>query len=661
MTPGRPPTLTFILVTSVLAACSTARPSEPLSFLEELPPQTAVYYNARIALRQGRHKDVLKLWLLRNALTSQGEAPIHDSDFRSAVWASVSGAGLCHDGLRTDDDPGGAGLWPLALHNWLTRSSSKQQAPEQPRTFTSFGAGFQQRRFSLHDVLSAEELGGTRFVRGDCLRPYLTLVQLDTRHWLNLRDRLSTGIMMRDLIVLAQHSLDSERVRGLVVLETRLFDLEVALAKLARSKARQETGLIAQLARTTGVSESAMTLLRDKRLAAVRESQYTELLRRCLTWPVEDWLSLSPDRRLALFGESRDAYANDDDTAPDRDRTLLSIIDALVQRQDGKALTQWLGYASPGEDPGGESALLTSITGGARGERLLSLGPESGFRERSAIALRRGTASLTLGSPLDAMRSFALSMKHSDESRRSGEVHNLAKRWFAYVLSQHQASEEVLAILSAFVSPVDRNQLLEVLLWRAAFHADPESFERIAARIRRGGALDLRVHQLRLLSRGDAGAMWRQTRAQAEHPSSVYRFVTLVTEELATEPLDVRRKNIATLELGTTLLSEVAAQTNPGLRRRIVEQQQRIQTLLDGLDKYAASPSGKAYSVAPGSEAYAGSVRLAPADPMPWPFAVPRVQAPSPFSPIQLTPVEWNNDDGEQVFGWHIHDKWRDP
>ena len=50
----------------------------------------------------------------------------------------------------------------------------------------------------------------------------------------------------------------------------------------------------------------------------------------------------------------------------------------------------------------------------------------------------------------------------------------------------------------------------------------------------------------------------------------------------------------------------------------------------------------------------AGSVRLAPSDPLPWPFRPISVSAPSPFEPLELTPVEWKDADGRWVLGWSI-------
>jgi hypothetical protein len=368
-----------------------------------------------------------------------------------------------------------------------------------------------------------------------------------------------------------------------------------------------------------------------------------------------------------------DSLGHVDDHRADIERTILQNIDELIARKNGKELEQWLGFATARDrkkkDADGKAppspaatathaALASKIVLGDRGAKLLGLSPKNGFRERSVVALWRGVDALQRGLPLDAMRGFATAMQRSDESKNRDEIHNLAKRWFAYVLAQHRVDDESLSILKEFVAPIDRNELLEVLLWRAAFYVDAASFDRVAELVRKGGSLDLRVAHLELLSRGDAGAMWTQVRADYKSSAQpIYKLAHQLTDELATESLDVRLKNRVTLELGRALLAEVAAGANRGLANRIAELLRRMQTMLDTVDEYDRSAIGRARSAAPGSEAFAGSVRLAPGDPMPWPFPIPRVQPPSPFSALVIDPVEWRDESGELVFGWHIHEK----
>ena len=60
----------------------------------------------------------------------------------------------------------------------------------------------------------------------------------------------------------------------------------------------------------------------------------------------------------------------------------------------------------------------------------------------------------------------------------------------------------------------------------------------------------------------------------------------------------------------------------------------------------------RARAISAERDVFAGNVRLAPSDPLPWPFTPEKVSSPSVFLPIQLTPVEWPAEDGGWVFGW---------
>jgi hypothetical protein len=73
-----------------------------------------------------------------------------------------------------------------------------------------------------------------------------------------------------------------------------------------------------------------------------------------------------------------------------------------------------------------------------------------------------------------------------------------------------------------------------------------------------------------------------------------------------------------------------------------------------GILDVGGSARDAASALAPSSEVYAGSVRLAPSDPLPWPFHAPAVEAPSIFTPLDLSPVEWLDRSGALVFGWRI-------
>lgn len=651
---------------------ANSAPNAATTTKKEPAPQDVVFWNARLALRDHRQQDVLRLWLLRNALASADVAPTHDADFRSVVWVALGETGFCTDGFIEDD--AGAGLWPLAIHNWLLKNIARQN-PSQPAPWPSFEASMQQRWFSLNDTLSLEELKTARFFRADCLVQYRMLPRLPSLHWIDMEDRLSVGIMMRDLIDLAGDTLHTDKVSGTALLATRRFDLEAALTKMTAARVNTDTNLAAQLLRAAGVSEGGTQMLRAQRLGDFRTSSESALWRAALTWPPSEWLSLSRQRRLSLFA---DATATMTDTDA-KGRVILTLIDALLDRGgpgDGAEVESWLGFHDPravaalpaaptttAAAPTSAAATTThldfvaEVALSARGERLLGLEPTTGFRERSAIALHRGVQFLKDGDTLQALRSFAFALAHAEDSRDAEGVHRLAQRWLAFVLSQYQSTDEVLSILERFVPATDFNTVVEVLVWRAAFHADRASFDRVSASVKKAGSLTRTVGQLRPLADGDVGKMWNELIAAAgPEQAGLGRFVERFVEQLSLEPLDVRANNKASLEAALQVIDSLDKTAGSSLKKKLNLVKQRTQALLDGIGQYDDSVRGRVEAGAVDREAYAGSVRLAPADPLPWPFTAPRVTPPNPFAPLILTPEEWRPEGGDLIYGWRLHE-----
>ena len=168
---------------------------------EESPArQTLVFYNARIALREQRPSEALRFWLLRNSLADTGPRGIHDEEFRSVVWAALGAMGVCQDAFPKDDT-GGAGLWPLAFHNWLIRNGANENPPDLPTPFDAFDLGLQHRLISLHDTLSDAELRTVSFFPTACTMPDKTLFEVGLSTSTDLGDRFNQGKLLRLLLL----------------------------------------------------------------------------------------------------------------------------------------------------------------------------------------------------------------------------------------------------------------------------------------------------------------------------------------------------------------------------------------------------------------------------------------------------------------------------
>jgi len=628
------------IVAGMLSSAAAAEASESR--------QTVVFYNARLALRDNRPEDVLKLWLLRNSLLQQGERPREDPEFRSVVWAALGRLGLCQDGFD-DDEREGAGLWPLGLHNSIVHGLSSGPPPSMSAPWDVFEVGRQQRFISLQDVLSAEELRSVTFFRTGCLLPATMALQFGRSPFLDLEERLSGGWLLRALLMKSRATLVREKVRNLSVVDARIFDLDLVLADLQAREARRNARSLAQQARGAGVSAAGAADLRSKLETFPENSPQAAFLRRSLTWTPREWLALNRERRLFLFARAQ-PLSKDPDALQ---KLMLGIIDELLLRKDGKELEAWIGFVGASES----TELRGALTSGERGKRLLELDESTGFRERSVVALHRGVGFLEAGELQESLRSFAYAMQQSETSREAAVTLGLARRWLSYVLSRYETNDEVVATLKALVPRQEYNQVIEDLVWRAALRADDRSFERITRTARRGGSFDSTIERLRPLSQGKPGELATRLRdAIAEEPSSVLRFVRQLIENIEAEDADVRRANVPTLKGVLEVLRPLSGEsrTSKSQSRTADELMDRTQSILDGLSHLDDSVSGNARALSPTRSTFAGSIRLAPADPLPWPFKPPEPEAPSVFTPIVLEPVEWRDAKGALVFGWRL-------
>lgn len=616
------------------------------ALLLTVSPQTEVFYNARLALKDHAPTDALRLWLLRNSLRQQGQLSALDPEFRSVVWASLGELGLCPDGLPFDDQ-GGATIWPLALHNEVVVTVSRALPPDEPAPFESFEVGRQQRLISLYDVLDADELRTAAFHATTCLQPATALADRGLPPPGDLTDRIQFGMVLRSLLEDSLKLVDPGKVLSLALVKTRIFDLNLELARLEEAQLKRVTLQRAQATAQRGGSKAAVAEVRAQAESLAAETLQAAFLREVYGWSTDDWLSLSTDRRLSLFARAR-KYAP---TPEARDALALRLIDALIERKRGAEVDAWLSLYEA------DAARRVTLVDGERGKRLLELDPETGFRERAPIALARGVLLLERGERREALRSFAAALRASGDSRDSGAAASLSRRWLSWLLGSFETNDELIATLKALVPPVDYNSIIEDLVWKAALRADQASFERLVKSSRHGGSFDARAGLLEPLAQGKAGAFIdRLVDTSGTGPHATLRFVNLFLEHVESEELEVRRALSPVLTTLARTLDAMSARTDlsKGQLRQADELAARAQAILTGLGLLDETQQGRARSLSPAQAAFAGNLRLAPADPMPWPFPALDPIAPSPFRSLKLTPIEWRDPAGTLVFGWRI-------
>ncbi|MEQ9498572.1 MAG: hypothetical protein RIT81_16975 [Deltaproteobacteria bacterium] len=599
----------------------------------EPDPATLVYYNARMQLRERRSEDVLRLWLLRNSLESQERTlSAYDDDFKSLVWVALGDLGYCQDGISFDDD--GAGLWPLALHNWFLRNMRRGEAPDQPAPFDAFDIPQQARFVTLQDVLSVDELNSVRFYRTDCYRMKEVLSAGGVKGEPN--ERKVQVAVLRFLLQAARHTTQRPQVRGQATIEARLLDLRLKKLDLVDREQRS-----AERERKRRVRDLGGTFVEAPSIA--QSEEVAELLSVTDGWVADDWLALEPGRRLYLYDWVLRAKR-------ENPKVTRSMIDRLMTSEDTSEVGAWIAFT------GDSDTAKASIWSGERGRRLLALDPKTGFRERAAIALHRGVDAVGKGDLPEALRSLAYTLKYADESTQSEAVRRLGLRWMSFVAGRFSVSDALMTMLVELVPRGDLSQVLEGLIWDAAMSSDLESFDRTVKAHRGRGALALRIERLRPLAEGDVGAFLTRIRSELpESPHATLRFLRRFLERLETQDGDVRAMHRATLEAIDRELAKATEILEGGLGRNARELEQVTSAMLEGLDVIGDSERERARALSPTSEVFAGSIRLAPTDALPWPFVVPTIRPPSVFSPLKITPVEWPDTSGEGlVMGWKL-------
>lgn len=614
-----------------------------LSFASEPSDQAVVYYNARMALREGSPLEAAKLWLLRNAIEDHTQTvSVHDDDFRSVTWTALGDLGVCQDGFPVDTK--GAGLWPLAMHNWVVRNRSRRSANRRPNPFDAFEAGEQARLVNIGDVLSVEELTTVSLFRGGCVRPRILLILMGEKPTARLSDRGVSARLLRHLIRAAGDTLVDERVRGRPVLAARMFDIHLQLISIAEREARRRSRQRIRIGRQAGLSKAAVERVEETALeeAFAPGSEPARILEESVEWTNEDWLRLSPQRQMFLFDQAR-AWTEESEAF---DRIALGILDHLIASDQGEAVNDWIARISTPE----------RVWSGERGERLLAMDVESGFRERGPIALHRGVDHLSHGDLPEALRSFAYALDAAPESGASEALSQLSFRWLSYVAGQFEITDELLITLQALVPRRPYATLLEDLMWGAALRADQQSFDRGLLRQPSRSALSRRTAMLTPLARGEVGAFLGRVRTGLNtSPSETIRFLDQLIQRLEREDATVRTAHIPTLRAMREELVPIAA-AEGRIGRTATELLARSQAITEGLVglEADASSADKARALAPGGEVFAGAVRLAPADPLPWPFRPTSSSAPPIWERIVLTPIEWRDESGNLVFGWSL-------
>ena len=191
--------------------------------------------------------------------------------------------------------------------------------------------------------------------------------------------RLSKGLLEDALTTTA-----NPKVRGQAVLSARIFDLNLYLIDQVERelrRARSEQG------RANKTAQFSLSAVRDiihprERSFIGAEQEQEEILEQSSNGRVQNGLQIEPERRLFLFLKTAEFHKN----TMNLDKLLLELIDVFITRKDGESLNHWLGVHQQLSDDNQRQ----EIWNGQRGNQILQLGPEEGFKSEQLSVFTKG-------------------------------------------------------------------------------------------------------------------------------------------------------------------------------------------------------------------------------------------------------------------------------
>jgi hypothetical protein len=198
-------------------------------------------------------------------------------------------------------------------------------------------------------------------------------------------------------------------------------------------------------------------------------------------------------------------------------------------------------------------------------------------------------------------------------------VRALALRWLSFLSVRFENTDELLHTLQVIVTTRDYDGILEDLLWASALRADPRSFERSFERrldeLSGHGSIARQMTLLVPPASGNSTGCVHQVGTDLDtSPRETLRFLTQFIERLELEDADIRTGHATATLVPLNDLGQPVSDGELGARydRNATILQAAIQAIIQGV---GGSASGRATDLPP--VVYAGSIRLAPTEPLP--------------------------------------------
>ena len=114
---------------------------------------------------------------------------------------------------------------------------------------------------------------------------------------------------------------------------------------------------------------------------------------------------------------------------------------------------------------------------GSEVSKYCSLARKKGFGSDPLSVFTKGIHAIQTGDYLAGFKAFAESIAFADTSTRSDKVRNLALRWIAHTAGQFTLDTTLLSILEKSLPKLEQIEILESLLWQAAWSGDEAAFK----------------------------------------------------------------------------------------------------------------------------------------------------------------------------------------
>ena len=163
------------------------------------------------------------------------------------------------------------------------------------------------------------------------------------------------------------------------------------------------------------------------------------------------------------------------------------------------------------------------------------------------IHLHQGIHAIQTGDYLAGFKAFAESIAVADTSTRPDKVRNLALRWIAHTAGQFTLDKTLLSILEKSLPKLERIEILESLLWQAAWSGDEAAFKLGEKQLARRRAATERMATIRPLAGGNIKMLIRNLKqVSTQRPSAAIKIVE-VLQTFERQTLERRRAHRTTL------------------------------------------------------------------------------------------------------------------